>query len=130
MRTRAVLLVAAGLFVIWPGQVSAYKPARARLIPLTEATIRKVVDCYRSVGRAEARASGTRSEVYRNRSRLRDAALTRCGFPTNAIWRDAAYSARIALGDLDEEVPLDEPRSANRKLAAPFRTQLARIFAE
>ncbi|WP_375461873.1 hypothetical protein [uncultured Enterovirga sp.] len=46
------------------------------------------------------------------------------------IWRNAAYSARIAASDLAGDAPLDEPRATNRALAAPFRAELARLFPD
>lgn len=130
MRVHAAVLIATGLAVGWPVQAYAYKPARARLIPLTDVMIRKVAACYRAVDEAEERATGGRSEVYKNRARLRDAALRRCGFPKGVTWRDAAYSARIAFLDLGQEQALEEPRSANRKLAVPLRAQLSAVFSE
>ncbi len=69
-------------------------------------------------------------QTVTDRDRLRDAALARCGFPRDVVWRDAAHSAQIATYDLNADGTLDGTRGANRAIAAPLSAQLARIFPE
>ena len=126
--TRPVL--AALLVALGPVPAAAYKPPRAKLIPVSELVVRKVIACDRAVSRAEDQATGNRSTVYKNRARLRDAALARCGFPKGVVWRDARRSVQVAAGDLTEEGPFEEPRAANRAAAAQLKAQLDRLFSE
>jgi hypothetical protein len=124
------LVVVGSLAVACSSPVAAYKPGRPKVIALSETLVRTVIACRAAVERAEERASGGPSDVYKSRTRLRDAALARCGFPRDVLWRNAAYSVRIAAADLASGSHSDEPRATNRAVAAPFREQLSRMFAD
>ena len=130
MTYRSALLLVALLGVGLASPVLAYKPGRPKIIALSEPLVRKVIACYAAAERAENRATGGSSGFYKNRTRLREAALARCGFPKSVLWRHAVYSVRMAAEDLKLEAPLDELRAANRLVAAPFRGQLGHIFVE
>ncbi|WP_375461874.1 hypothetical protein [uncultured Enterovirga sp.] len=79
MRTIAKAALVGLVFVAASGPASAYRSSRPKLELLTPSILRKVVACYQAVEQAEDRATGGRSEVYKDRFRLRDAALARCG---------------------------------------------------
>ena len=89
--------------------------------------MRRVLACHKSVDQAESRATGGVGSFYQNRMRLRDAALARCGFPKNVVWRDAYATVRTAVSDLEHEGELPPLRDANRKVALPFKAQLAAL---
>ena len=130
MTYRSALFLVVLLGVGYASPVLAYKPGRPKIIALSEPLVRKVIACHAAAERAESRATGGSSGFYKNRTRLREAALARCGFPKSVLWRHAVYSVRMAAEDLKVEAPLDELRAANRLAAAPFRGQLGHIFVE
>ena len=124
------LVIVATLSLSYSTPVLSYKPGRPKLVPLNKTLIRQVIACYPGVERAEQQAMGGPSQFYKNRARLRDGALRRCGFPYEVVWRNAAYSVRIAAEEVTYASHSDELRAANRLLAIPLKDQLARIFRD
>ncbi len=124
------LLAAAALGLLAAVPAAAYSPGRAREIPLTDLVVRKVVACYRAAERAESRATGGISEVYRNRQRLRDAALARCGFPKAVSWRNAVHSVRAAFHGGGGLQSAPDFRASNQDIVLRYERELERLFAE